>query len=101
MIEPKVRRIKAGSTDIYVWVRIVEETGADVSTLTPDLRTVSPAGVVSAWAPAVLTEHPSLDVIRCALQHDAVEVGYWQVDARLTDSPEVEIVDVGGFSVVL
>lgn len=99
MIIPAIRTIRIGSTG-YVWARITEVTGADVSAITPDLRTISPAGVVSEWEPAVPTEHPSADVIRAGLLHTGAEVGWWQLQARITDNPEVEILAVGGFRVI-
>lgn len=99
MIESDTRTLRVGDT-AYVWARITERTGADVSTLTPDLRTVSPAGVVSSWAAANPTEHPSLAVIRVGLLHTAAEVGDWQLEARLIDSPETEVLDLGWFRVV-
>jgi hypothetical protein len=99
MIEPNTRTLRVGST-AYVWARLTEKTGADVSALTPDLRTVSPAGVISAWAAANPVEHPSLDVIRAGLLHVAAEVGWWDLEARLVDNPETEIVSLGGFRVV-
>lgn len=99
MIEDDVRRIRVGATG-YVWARITERTGADVTGITPDLRTVSPAGVTSAWAAAASAEHPSSSVIRVGLLHTGTEVGWWRLEARLTDNPEVEILALGGFAVV-
>jgi|ERR1044072_565348 hypothetical protein len=99
-IRPRLKTIRIGSTDVYVWGRLTEDTGADVSGLTPELRTVSPAGVVSSWAAPAVTEHPSVSVIRCAIQHDATEVGWWRLEARVTDSPEIEVLLLGGFEVV-
>jgi hypothetical protein len=99
-LKPLLRTIRVGSTGVYVWGRITESTGEDVSGLTPQVRTVSPAGVVSSWAAPVLNEHPSLSVIRCAIQHDAVEVGWWRFEAKVTDNPEVEVLLLGGFEVI-
>ena len=99
-LKPQLRTIRVGSTGVYVWGRITESTGEDVSALTPQLRTVSPAGVVSTWAVPVLTEHPSVNVIRCAIQHTAAEVGWWRFEAKVTDNPEVEVLLLGGFEVI-
>ena len=68
-LKPQLRTIRVGSTGVYVWGRITESTGEDVSALTPQLRTVSPAGVVSTWAAPVLTEHPSVSVIPVSYTH--------------------------------
>ena len=102
MIKPPLKTIRVGSTDVFVWGRITEENGVDLSGLTPTVWTVSPAGVASAPAAPALTEHPSPAVIRCGITHTATldGVGWWQYYARVDDSPESEVLLLGGFQVI-
>ena len=106
-LKPRLRTIRVGSTGVYVWGNITENTGEDVSGLTPQLRTESPAGVVSTWAAPAVTEHlhvpaqnPVANVIRCAIQHTATEPGWWRLEAKVSDNPEVEVLLLGGFEVI-
>ena len=99
-LKPRLRTIRVGSTGVYVWGNITENTGEDVSALTPQLRTESPSGVVSTWAAPAVTQHPSTSRIRVAIQHDAVEPGWWRLEAKVTDNPESEVLLLGGFEVI-
>jgi hypothetical protein len=98
MIDSDVRTIRVGSTDADIWVRITDKDGADISALTPQLRTISPAGVVADWFDPAPIEHPTADTIRARFELTPAvdDVGSWGIDALI----DGEIVAVGGFLVV-
>jgi hypothetical protein len=102
MIESQVREIRVGSVDVYVWGRITEKNGEDVSAVTPEVRTVSPDGLVGDWVAADSVQHPTPDVIRVGMQVTPLtaDVGWWEYEAKVVDAPETEIVAMGGFLVV-
>ena len=99
-LKPRLRTIRVGSTGVYVWGNITENTGEDVTALSPQVRTESPAGVVSTWAAPAVTEHPTPGRIRVAIQHTATEPGWWRLEAKVSDNPEVEVLLLGGFEVI-
>lgn len=101
MITTDVRTLEVGTTG-EVWGRITDRLGQDMSGLTLQMATLSPAGVQSAWAtPAA----PQLDagttgVLRAAVVHVAAEVGTWRLLGKLTNGALVEVMDLGAFFVV-
>jgi hypothetical protein len=98
MIDSDVRSIRVGSTDADVWFTITDKAGADVTALEPEVRTVSPAGVVSDWSTPVPVQRPTTDVIRSRIEVTpaAEDVGWWEIEARL----DGEVLALGGYHVV-
>lgn len=99
MITSEVRTLEVGTTG-QVWGRITDRLGQDMSGLTLQLATVSPAGVQSAWAAPAATDSATLGVLRAAVVHVAAEVGTWRLLAKLTNGSLVEVMNLGAFYVV-
>jgi hypothetical protein len=98
MITSAVRTLEVGTTGL-VWARITDDYAQDLTGLDVQLRTVSPLGVVSEWAAPEDTAVPAVGQFRAALLHTAVVLGWWKLQARITDNPEV-IVLTAAFQVV-
>jgi hypothetical protein len=99
VITSDVRTLEVGTTG-QVWGRITDRLEQDMSGLTIQLATVSPAGVVSAWAAPAAIDAATAGVLRAALVHVAVEVGTWRLLAKMTNGSLVEVMNVGAFYVV-
>ena len=101
-IKPVLKTIRIGSVDVIVWGVITERFDVDVSGLSPTVWVESPAGVPTSPAAPDFTEHPSPPVIRVGVKHTATlpGVGWWRYYARVTDSPESEVLLLGGFEVI-
>lgn len=97
MITTKPRTLVVGATGL-VWAHITEVNLTDLTASAVELRTVDPAGVVGAWgAPTVLdTSKAAVGVVRAAVAHTAVVVGFWELQAKVG----TEIVKAGAFQVV-
>lgn len=97
MILDDPRTLVVGATGL-VWARVTERTGADLTGVPVELRTVSPGGTISAWAaPAQLdTTSAATGVVRAALSHVAAVTGVWELQAKVG----TEIVKCGPFYVV-
>lgn len=99
MIITEERTLEVGTTG-QVWGRITDRLGQDMSGLTLQLATVSPAGVTSAWAAPAATDSATAGVLRAAVVHVAAERGTWRLLGRLTNGSLVEVMNLGAFFVV-
>lgn len=99
MITSDVRTLEVGTTG-QVWGRLTDRLGQDMSGLTLQLATLSPAGVQSAWAAPAVTDAGTPGVLRAAIVHVAVEPGTWRLLGKLTNGGLVEVMDLGAFFVV-
>lgn len=99
MITTDVRTLEVGTTG-EVWGRITDRYGQDMSGLTLELATKSPAGVQSAWAAPAVLDAATPGVLRGAIVHTAAVVGTWRLLGKLTNGALVEVMDLGAFFVV-
>jgi len=102
MIDTEPTTLEVGTT-AYVWARITDRNGEDLTSVGIELRTVAPDGTPSVWAaPADRDDDlAAAGVVRVAVLHTAVLTGYWKLQVKITDNPEL-IVDTaeGGFRVI-
>lgn len=101
MIDTEPTTLEVGTTG-YVWARVTDRTGQDLTTVGFELATVAPDGTQSAWA-APADRDDSLaaaGVVRVAVLHVAAVVGYWKLRYRATDNPETIVDTAGSFRVV-
>lgn len=99
MITSELRTLELGTTG-EVWGFIEDRELQDLSGLTVEVATVSPAGVVSAWAAPSDVDTDTPGVMRVLLVHTATVEGLWKLKARLINGPLVEVLTLGGFFVV-
>lgn len=99
MIGSDVRTLEVGTTG-QVWGRITDRLKQDMSGLTVQLATESPAGVVSAWGAPSVVDAAVPGVLRAALVHTAVEPGTWALRAKLVNGSLAEVMTLGAFFVV-
>jgi hypothetical protein len=100
MITEDVRTLEVGTTD-FVWGRIEELHGVDVTGVAVQLRTVDPAGVASAWAnPANEDGTTPPNVIRAAALFTATTPGDYRLQAKLVDAPTTTVITCGLFRVI-
>lgn len=102
MIDTQPTTLEVGST-AYVWARITDRTGQDLTSVGFEVATVAPDGTQSDWAAPDDRddELAAAGLVRVALLHVAAVPGYWKLRVKATDSPET-IIDTaeGGFRVV-
>lgn len=93
------RSILAGSSE-YVWVKILERRGQDLTGTNVSLRAVRMGGTPGSWVDPDSVLFPTQSSVRCALLFTASDPGTYLVQARLNDNPEVVVLNCGYFSVV-
>lgn len=99
MIVSDVRTIEVGSTNAEVWAHIADRDKLDLTSVTVELATVTPAGVQSAWVAPAEQDRDTQGVIRAMLAITPVVVGWWTLRAKITDGSAVEVLTVGKFQV--
>jgi hypothetical protein len=102
MIDTQPTTLEQGTT-AYVWARVTDRTGQDLTTVQFELATVAPDGTQSTWAAPDDRddERAAVGIVRVAVLHEATTLGYWKLKIRVTDNPET-IIDTaeGGFRVI-
>jgi hypothetical protein len=104
MIDTQPTTLEVGTTG-YVWARVTDQRGQDLTAVGFEVATVDPDGVQSAWAaPADRDDDLAMaGVVRVAVLHAATSEGrgYWKLRVKATDNPEtiVETAE-GGFRVI-
>lgn len=94
-----IRELEPGSKEL-IWARISEDSGADLSSVGVELC-VTTADAPGTWASPDDTDTSTPGVLRAAALFTAPASGplYYNVFARVTDSPEVTILRCGSFKV--
>lgn len=95
------RTLQVGSVE-YVWATITETGGQDLAVVGVELAVTAYGVPPVSWAAADVTQHAGSTVRAARLvtaAQGADPYGRWSVWARLTDTPEVPILDVGTFTV--
>lgn len=101
------RTLKQGSIEL-VWSTVADSTGQDISGDTFVISHVVDTGSATApgvWeAPHALSSSPTISTRRLAKLVTAVVVGgkrtRYRVFAKVTDSPEIPIIDCGTYTVL-
>lgn len=101
MIDTEPTTLEVGST-AYVWAKVTDRSGQDLTAVQLELATVDPDGTQSAWAaPADRDDGlAAAGIVRVAVLHTAATPGYWKLKVRATDNPETIIDTAGSFRVI-
>lgn len=103
MIDSEPTTLEVGTTD-YVWAKVEDRRGRDITTVGFEMATVDPAGVQSAWVPPDDRDDDlaAAGVVRIGLLHVATDQGrgYWKLRWRATDNPTTIVDTAGSFRVI-
>ncbi|MET9313840.1 hypothetical protein ABZX12_18665 [Kribbella sp. NPDC003505] len=101
MIDTEPTTLEVGTTG-YVYARITDRRGEDLTSVGFELATVDPAGAQSDWAAPAGRDDAlaAAGVVRVAVLHTAATPGYWKLRYRATDNPETIVGTAGVFRVV-
>lgn len=103
MIDSEPTTLEVGTT-AYVWAKVEDRLGQDLTAVTFEMATVDPDGEQSGWAAPADRDNDlaAAGVVRIAVLHEATTGGrgYWKLRWRATDNPETIVDTAGSFRVI-
>lgn len=103
MIDTEPTTLEVGTT-AYVWAKITERRGEDLTSVGFEIATVDPDGVASSFvAPDSRDDDlAAAGIVRIAVLHEATSDGrgYWKLRWRATDNPETIVETAGSFRII-